>query len=92
MEVASVDQCQMFCINATGCVAVDWQPGNPQDKNCWLLTSTSFQPTTKPGHIDHYELDASCLSAYAIHCVVCYVCKPHKLQQMRTGATDDPVA
>jgi len=66
-NVETLEQCQAACISDSECVAIDWEPENPEDKLCWLLTSIEIGNTTETGVITHYRLNRLCLSKSYFH-------------------------
>jgi len=63
----TLEQCQAACINYSTCVAIDWEPTNPVENTCWLLTSILFGNTLETGVITHYKLNRLCLSKFYFH-------------------------
>jgi len=56
-NIFTVSACQAACVSNQSCVAIDFDPGNPIRRFCWLLTSTA----TGPGqNITHYVLNRAC--------------------------------
>jgi len=66
-NLATLEQCQEACVNDSTCVAIDWEPANPDDNFCWFLTMTVIGNTTETGVITHYELNRLCLSKSYFH-------------------------
>ena len=60
-KLSTLGQCESVCVSISTCVAIDWEPSNPDGKTCWILTTTSTVPTTKPDVVTHYELNRDCL-------------------------------
>ena len=56
-------QCQLTCIYDEACVAIDWDPRNPWDELCWILTTTPTGPTLDKGLVTHYELNRHCIAS-----------------------------
>jgi len=57
---ATLEECQVACIDMKTCVAVDWQPTNAQGETCWILTSKNTRSTTERGVVVHYEIHRYC--------------------------------
>jgi len=57
----SLAECQKACMTYNGCVAIDWEPRNPQRNYCWILKSTSnIRDAMLVGFITYYELKQQC--------------------------------
>ena len=56
-SVTDLAACQSVCIREVACVAIDWEPSNPEGLNCWILTSTLTRELLVTGVITHYVLN-----------------------------------